>query len=187
MIRKSGIRFSEKIMLKQKLERDTDLSITHPALADDVDLHLRNALIDHSYPFSGRRRDIDRAPTNERTTVIDPDDDRASVSNISDAQSRAEWQCWMSGGQFIRIEFFTARSLRILPVEAGQRVRSALSSGRPRVRGEMPVEMGEGHGLLSIGSLQGRLIRYNGRLSARPEARRQDDNSKQSHGSRQIA
>jgi hypothetical protein len=32
MIRKSGIRFSEKIMLKQKLERDADRTITHPAL-----------------------------------------------------------------------------------------------------------------------------------------------------------
>jgi hypothetical protein len=32
MIRKSGIRFSEKIMLKQKLERDADPTITHPAL-----------------------------------------------------------------------------------------------------------------------------------------------------------
>jgi hypothetical protein len=42
MIRKSlpsgfdptgGIRFSEKIMLKQKLERDADRTTTHPALA----------------------------------------------------------------------------------------------------------------------------------------------------------
>jgi hypothetical protein len=32
MIRKSGNRFSEKIMRKQKAERDADQTITHPAL-----------------------------------------------------------------------------------------------------------------------------------------------------------
>ena len=33
MIRKSGHRFSEKIMLKQKLKRDGDLKKSHLALA----------------------------------------------------------------------------------------------------------------------------------------------------------
>ena len=33
MIRKSGHRFSEKIMLKQKIERDDDSKKSHPALA----------------------------------------------------------------------------------------------------------------------------------------------------------
>jgi hypothetical protein len=32
MIRKSGYRFSEKIMLKQKIERDDDSKKSHPAL-----------------------------------------------------------------------------------------------------------------------------------------------------------
>jgi hypothetical protein len=32
MIRKSGYRFSEKIMLKQKMERDDDSKKSHPAL-----------------------------------------------------------------------------------------------------------------------------------------------------------
>jgi hypothetical protein len=36
MIRKSGNRFSEKIMLKNKLELDDDSKISHPALADAV-------------------------------------------------------------------------------------------------------------------------------------------------------
>ena len=49
---------------------------------DDVKFHFRNALIDHSYPFSGRRRDIDRASTNERTTIVDSNDDRTSVNNV---------------------------------------------------------------------------------------------------------
>jgi len=33
MIRKSGYRFSEKIMLKQKMERDDDSRKSHPAAA----------------------------------------------------------------------------------------------------------------------------------------------------------
>jgi hypothetical protein len=33
MIRKSVQRFSEKIMLKQKIERDDDSETSHPALA----------------------------------------------------------------------------------------------------------------------------------------------------------
>jgi len=33
MIRKSGYRFSEKIMLKQKIERDDDSKKSHHALA----------------------------------------------------------------------------------------------------------------------------------------------------------
>jgi hypothetical protein len=32
MIRKSGYRFSEKIMLKQRIERDDDSKKSHPAL-----------------------------------------------------------------------------------------------------------------------------------------------------------
>jgi hypothetical protein len=36
MIRKSGHRFSEKIMLKQKMERDDDSKKSHPALGSDV-------------------------------------------------------------------------------------------------------------------------------------------------------
>jgi hypothetical protein len=120
---------------------------------DDVKFHFRNALIDHSYPFSGRRRDIDRASTNERTTIVDSNDDRTSVNNVSDAQPRAKWQCWMSSCQFVGIEFFAARSLRILAVEAGKRVRCTLSSGRPCLRSEMPVRMGERYRFLPIGSL----------------------------------
>jgi hypothetical protein len=123
-------------------------------LVDDVKFHFRNALIDHSYTFSGGRRDIDFAPTNERTAVIDTDDDRTAVSNVSDAQSRAKWQRWMSSGQFVGIEYFTARSLCILSVEAGKRVRCAFPSFRdPRVRREMPMRMSERYRLLQIGSL----------------------------------
>jgi hypothetical protein len=110
-------------------------------LVDDVKFHFRNALIDHSYTFSGGRRDIDFAPTNERTAVID-------------TQSRAKWQRWMSSGQFVGIEYFTARSLCILSVEAGKRVRCAFPSFRdPRVRREMPMRMSERYRLLQIGSL----------------------------------
>ena len=57
---------------------------------EDVKLHFRNALVNHSYPFSGRRRDIDCASTNERTTIVDSNDDRTSVSNVSDAQPRCQ-------------------------------------------------------------------------------------------------
>jgi hypothetical protein len=34
MIRKSGYRFSEKIMLKKKIERDRDSKKSHPSLAN---------------------------------------------------------------------------------------------------------------------------------------------------------
>ena len=84
---------------------------------NDVKLHFRNALVDHSYPFSGRRRDIDCAPTNERTAVIDTNNDRTAVSNVGDAQPRDEWQSGMSSSQFVGIEFFAARSLRILSLQ----------------------------------------------------------------------
>ena len=76
---------------------------------NDVKLHLRNALVDHSYTFSGRRRDIDCAPTYQRTAVIDTNNDRTAVGNVGDAQSRDEWQSGMSGSQFVGIEFFAAR------------------------------------------------------------------------------
>ena len=117
---------------------------------NDVKLHLRNALVDHSYPFSGRRRDIDCAATNERTAVIDTNNDRTAIGNVGNAQSRAEWQCGMSGGQFVGIEFFAARSLKILPVEAGKRVRCTLYSSRPCLRSEMPVRIGERHRLCRL-------------------------------------
>ena len=121
-------------------------------LVDDVKFHFRNALIDHSYPFSGRRRDIDRAPTNEWTAVINSNDDRTAVVDICNAQPRAKWQARMSSSQFIGIEFLTARSLRILAVEAGKRIRCAIPPSDPRVRSEMPVRMSERR-LLPVGSL----------------------------------
>ncbi len=44
MIRKSGNRFSDKIMLKQKRSGMT----RHPALLHDVELHRRHAAADHA-------------------------------------------------------------------------------------------------------------------------------------------
>ena len=89
---------------------------------NDVKLHLRNALVDHSYTFSGRRRDIECAPTYERTAVIDTNNDRTAIGNVGDAQSRDEWQSGMSGSQFVGVEFFAARSLRILSLQRSTRV-----------------------------------------------------------------
>jgi hypothetical protein len=60
----------------------------------------------------------------------------------------------MSCCQFVGIEFFTARSFRILPVETGKRVRCTLAPGCPRVRSEMPVRMGERYRLLPIGATE---------------------------------
>jgi hypothetical protein len=46
MIRKSGYRFSEKIMLKQKIERDDDSKKSHPALALQLPFFKMGALSD---------------------------------------------------------------------------------------------------------------------------------------------
>jgi hypothetical protein len=43
---------------------------------NDVKLHLRNALVDHSYTFS--------APTYARTAVIDTNNDRTAIGNVGD-------------------------------------------------------------------------------------------------------
>ena len=46
MIRKSGNRFSEKLMLKQKIERDDDSTKSHPALEWFRNGHNLDLLVD---------------------------------------------------------------------------------------------------------------------------------------------
>jgi hypothetical protein len=133
---------------------------------DDVEFHPRNALIDHSYSFSGGRRDIDRASADVRTTVVNSNDDRTAVGGVCDAQPRAEWQRRMRSSQFVGVEFFSTRSLRVLPVETGKRVRPTLSLGRPCQWSEMLVQVSDACRLLPIASLQCHLIRYKRGLAA---------------------
>src|SRR5260221_964555 len=69
MIRKSGYRFSEKIMLKQKIERDDDSKKSHPALGG---LHRL-----HGVQHSGSRMTVDIfeelfVGAGDRNLVIEP-------------------------------------------------------------------------------------------------------------------
>src|SRR5882724_13442142 len=54
MIRKSGYRFSEKIMLKKKMERDDDSKKSHPALDG------------HALPFAAHPRYARKHPWNRK-------------------------------------------------------------------------------------------------------------------------
>src|SRR3954465_2962377 len=70
----------------------------------DAEAHVREAAPDNSKLHSGRRRKIDDAPGNVGATVVDPDRDRPSGIEIDDAQTGAERQRPVSGGQLARIE-----------------------------------------------------------------------------------
>ena len=105
-------------------------------LLNDVEFDLCNAAANHPERLGGRIRDVDDASGNERTAVIDPNCHGAPSRDICHPQPGAEWQCAMSGGQFVGIEFFAARGPGSFFVEAGKSVRRNLCFGCIFVRRE---------------------------------------------------
>ena len=87
-------------------------------LLDDVKFDVRNSLFDHAQRFRRGIGDVDNPATNIRAAVIDANGDRLAGRDICHTQPRAEWQSAMRSGQFIRVEFFAARRLRVLCVKA---------------------------------------------------------------------
>src|SRR5262249_49895685 len=94
-----------------------------------VDLHLRDALSSDAERLGGGAGDVDPAPANERAAVVDPNRDRAAGGHIGDAQPRAERQCAVRGGQFLRVELFAARGVRVVAVEAREPIACAFLAG----------------------------------------------------------
>jgi hypothetical protein len=104
-------------------------------LLDDVKFDLCNTRSNHSQRLGRGIGDIDNSSGNVRTAVIDPNCHRFSTGDVRHAQPCAEWQRRMSGGQIVRIEFFAARCLCTLRIEAGQSLRSSFCLGSIVVRG----------------------------------------------------
>ena len=90
------------------------------SLFDDVKFDARNPLVDHAERFGGRLGDVDYSAGNIGATIIDPYRHRAARRDIRHAQLGAEWQSRMRGGQIMRVEFFAARGLCALRIEAGE-------------------------------------------------------------------
>jgi hypothetical protein len=93
------------------------------SLVHDVKLDLGDAAPGNSQRFSGGRRDVDNASGDEWAAVIDPNRDGPSGANVGDTHARAEWQCAVGGGQFMRVEFFTARGPRLMAIKACEPIR----------------------------------------------------------------
>src|SRR5712671_7764974 len=110
---------------------------------DDVKFDLCNTPSDHSQRFGRRMRDVDNSSGNERTAVIDPNCHGPPSSDVCHAQPGAEWQCTMSGGQFVRIEPFAARGLCSFCVEAGKSMRRNPCLGCIFVRRERGTTISE--------------------------------------------
>jgi len=58
----------------------------------------------HADGSSSTAAQIDYASLHERTTVVDPNDDWATITRICHSNSRAEWQRSVGGGHRTRIE-----------------------------------------------------------------------------------
>ena len=99
--------------------------LAHPGylLLHDVQLDLCDASSNYSQRISRRIGDIDNASGNVRTAVVDPNRHRPPGCDVCHTQLCAERQRRMSGGQFVRIEFFAARGLCSLGVEACNSLR----------------------------------------------------------------
>ena len=87
-------------------------------LVHDVELDVRNTLIDHAERFRRGIGNVDNPATNVGTAVIDSHRHRLARSDIRHTQACAEWQSAMRSGQFIRVEFFATRRLLALRVKA---------------------------------------------------------------------
>jgi hypothetical protein len=91
---------------------------TGSRLSNDLELHLRNPAFDHADCLGSRIRQIDRSSGDIRTPVIDANRHGLPGLYVCDAQPRAKWQCSVSGGQLMRIEFFATSRFRIVFVKA---------------------------------------------------------------------
>jgi hypothetical protein len=88
------------------LSHYVQLDVYHPALG-----HFQRLCRGSGY--------VDGASADEWATIVDPDHNRAPISQVCDSQARAEWECPVGRRQLLRIEFLSARCFRIMTVEAG--------------------------------------------------------------------
>ena len=105
-------------------------------LLDDVKPDICNAPSHHSQRFRRGVRDVDNSSANVWTAIIDPDRHRLPGGNVCHAHPCAKRQRRVSGGQFVRIEFFAARGLCALRVETGNSLRCSLEHGWSFLRRE---------------------------------------------------
>ena len=73
---------------------------------DDIDGNGNDAGIYHIEQVGGAIREIDDAPFNEGSTVIDANDDRFIIILICYDNDRTEWKFFVSGAHAIHIEDF---------------------------------------------------------------------------------
>ena len=95
------------------------------SLFHDVQLDLRDTSSGNSKRLGSGRRDVDDASRDERTAVIDPNGHRPAGGDVGDTHLGTERQCAVSSGQLLRIEFFTARGPRLMPIKTGETIRAA--------------------------------------------------------------
>ncbi len=86
---------------------------------NDVKFDLGDAALNYPQRFGRGIGDINNTSRNERTSIVDPNHDRAPIDEIGHAQSRAKRQRRVRSSQFVRIVFFAARRLFVLCIEAG--------------------------------------------------------------------
>ena len=77
----------------------------------------------------GSRRQIDDAPTDERTAVIDDHDDGLPGPRVCHGQSGAEGERAMSGGQAVGIEWLSAGGVLALPIMGCNDPLAAIATG----------------------------------------------------------
>ena len=127
----------------QRVERISPAAPARYPLLHDVEFDLGNTLPHHSQRVGRGIGDVDNAPPNIGTAVIDPHRHRLAARDVCHAQLGAEGQRRMGGGHIERVELFAARGLRSLGVEAGHPMRGRFGvGGIPARRRDMPSHGG---------------------------------------------
>ena len=137
--------------------------LAHPLL-HDVEFDLGNTLPHHPERVGRGIGDVDNAPLNIGTAVIDPYRHRPAARDVGHAQLGAERQRRMGGGHFERVELFAARGLRSLGVVARNPMRSRFDVACIPARRERRMPSHGGHAPLHHGRC--RLIVVQRRLPA---------------------
>src|SRR5258706_1997107 len=88
-----------------------DWPVLGSASFDDVEPYLLQAVVLELQDFGGTVREVNNAPLDDGSAIVDFDHDGPSVAQVGDSHIASQRQRWMSGSQVVHVEVLTAGGL----------------------------------------------------------------------------
>src|SRR5258707_5740562 len=95
-----------------------DWPVLGGASFDDVQPYLLQAVVLELQDFGGTVREVNNASLDDGSAIVDFDHDGPSVAQVGNSHIASQRKRWMSAGQVVQVEGFTAGGLLTLEILA---------------------------------------------------------------------